>query len=82
MRSSPQIYQSSFRWKYIAISNSRRRWLKYHPLSVFAEKILEEEFGDMLLKSRVEGVDLDALPSPILLKKKILLKVLAQPVSV
>jgi hypothetical protein len=48
----------------------------YHPLNFVAEKILEEEFGDMLLKSRVEGVDLGTLPSPILLKNKILLKVL------
>jgi len=48
----------------------------YHPLNFVTEKILEEEFGDMLLKSRVEGLDLETLPSPTHLKNKILLKVL------
>jgi phosphatidylinositol phospholipase C, delta len=45
------------------------------PWSSANPKILREEFGDMLLKDRLDGVDLDILPSPLLLKRKILLKV-------
>jgi hypothetical protein len=40
-----------------------------------ADKILQEEFGEFLLKDKVQGVDLNTLPSPLLLKNKILLKV-------
>jgi hypothetical protein len=39
------------------------------------DKILYDEFGEFLLKDKVQGVDLDTLPSPHLLKNKILLKV-------
>lgn len=48
----------------------------YRFLYYFANEILREEFGNLMLTSRVEEVDLETLPSPLLLKNKILLKVI------
>ena len=39
-------------------------------------QIGRQVFGDLLLKNRLDGLELDQLPSPLLLKNKILFKVL------
>jgi len=39
-------------------------------------QIGRQVFGDLLLKNRLDGLQLDQLPSPLLLKNKILFKVL------
>jgi hypothetical protein len=53
----------------------QKKMVEVRSLRSCAKKILCEEFGGFLLKNKVEGVDLDTLPSPLLLKNKILLKV-------